>query len=150
MEVQVSWSRDAGVLVASLSGRVDSGNSAVLHEALKEGIPEGERTLAMDCGQLTYMSSAGLRVLLDMSQRFRGPRKAMGLCGLPESIESVVKLSGFDKIIPVHGSIADAVAAISGKVDVGDAPDAAEEAVVDEPESTGGFRFRLGKRSTSM
>ena len=150
MDVQVSWSRDAGVLVASLSGRVDSGNSAALHEVLKEGIPEGERTLAMDCGQLTYMSSAGLRVLLDMSQRFRGPRKAMGLCGLPEGIDSVVRLSGFDKIIPVHESIADAVAAVSSRVNVGDAADAAEEAVVDAPEPTGGSRFRLGGRSTGM
>ena len=147
MEVSVSWSRDAGVLVASLSGRVDSGNCAVLHEALKEGIPEGERTLAMDCGQLTYMSSAGLRVLLDMSQRFRGPRKAMGLCGLPEGIDSVVRLSGFDKIIPVHESVADAVAAISGKVGVVGPDDAPEGVVVDEPESSGGFSFRLGKRS---
>lgn len=147
MEVSVSWSRDGGVLVASLSGRVDSGNCAVLHEALKEGIPEGERTLAMDCGQLTYMSSAGLRVLLDMSQRFRGPRKAMGLCGLPEGIDSVVRLSGFDKIIPVHESVADAVAAISGKAGVGGPDNAPEEAVVDEPESSGGFSFRLGKRS---
>ena len=147
MEVSVSWSRDAGVLVASLSGRVDSGNCAVLHEALKEGIPEGERTLAMDCGQLTYMSSAGLRVLLDMSQRFRGPRKAMGLCGLPEGIDGVVRLSGFDKIIPVHESVADAVAAISGKGGVVGRDDAPEEAVADEPESSGGFSFRLGKRS---
>ena len=152
MDAQVNWSRDAGVLVASLSGRVDSGNSAALHETLKEGIPEGERTLALDCGQLTYMSSAGLRVLLDMSQRFRGPRKAMGLCGLPESIDSVVRLSGFDKIIPVHETIADAVAAITGKVDVGDGAarkEAVEEAEEAE-ESSGGFRFRLGKRSTTL
>ncbi|MXX35004.1 MAG: STAS domain-containing protein [Gemmatimonadetes bacterium] len=147
MDVQVSWNRDAGVLVASLTGRVDGSNSAALHEALKEGMPEGERTLALDCAQLTYMSSAGLRVVLDMSRRFQGPNRAMGLCGLPEGIESVVRLSGFDKIIPVHESVADAVAAIASKVDVGPAADAAEEAGEDEQESSGGFRFRLGDRS---
>ncbi len=152
MDVQVNWNRHAGVLVASLSGRVDSGNSAAFQEALNEGIPEGERTLALDCGQLTYMSSAGLRVLLDMSRRFRGPNRAMGLCGLPESIDSVVRLSGFDKIIPVHESIADAVAAIAGKVDVGEGATRREvvEEVEEEEESTGGFRFRLGKRSTTI
>ncbi len=147
MDVQVRWSRDAGVLVASLSGRIDGANADAFHEALKEGVPEGERTLALDCGELTYMSSAGLRVVLDMARRFGGPRRAMGLCGLPQSIESVVRLSGFDKIIPVHETIAEAVAAISGKVGVGEADDAVAEPVKDEPESSKGFSFRLGKRS---
>lgn len=147
MDLQVSWSRDTGVLVASLSGRVDSSNSEAFHEALKEGMPEGERTLALDCGRLTYMSSAGLRILLELARRFRGPGKAMGLCGLPESIDSVVRLSGFDKIIPVHESISDAVAAISSKVGAAKPHDAPEEADVEEPESSGGFQFRLGKRS---
>ena len=147
MDVHVSWSREAGVLVASVSGRIDSGNSAAFEDALKEGMPEGERALALDCDRLTYMSSAGLRVVLELSRKFQGPRKAMSLCGLPEGIDSVVRLSGFDKIIPVHDSIADAVAAISSKVDVGKPDDAAAEAGVDEPESAGGFRFRLGERS---
>lgn len=147
MNVQVSWSREAGVLVASVSGRVDGANCTAFHEALKEGLAEGERTLALDCSRLTYMSSAGLRVLLEMTRTFRGPNRAMGLCGLPEGIDSVVRLSGFDKIIPVHESISDAIAAISSKVGVGEPVDAPEESVVDEPESSGGFRFRLGKRS---
>lgn len=153
MDLQVKWSRDGGVLVASLSGRIDSGNCADFEDALKEGIPEGERGLALDCGQLAYMSSAGLRVLLDLTRRFSGPGRAMGLCGLPQSIESVVRLSGFDKIIPVHDSIADAVAAISGKVgDVREAvvEEVAEEAVEESPESSRRFSFRLGKRSTKI
>ncbi len=145
MDVQVSWSRDAGVLVASVSGRVDSGNSADFHDALKEGIPEGERALVLDCGQLTYMGSAGLRVILDMTRVFRGPGKALGLCRLQAGIESVVRLSGFNKIIPVHESVAEAVEAMSGKVKVGEPDDAAEEEEASKPSK--GFRFRLGGRS---
>lgn len=147
MDVKVSWSRDAGVLVGSVSGRVDSGNSAAFHEALKEGIPENERALVLDCGELQYMGSAGLRVILQMTRKFRGPGKALSLCGLQAGIESVVRLSGFYKIIPVHGSIAEAVAAVSGKVDVGEVDDAAEEEAVEAPKPSKGFRFRLGDRS---
>ena len=147
MDVQLSWSREAGVLVASVSGRVDSANSPAFHDALKEGIPEGERALALDCSEMTYMSSAGLRVILDMTRRFRGPGRALGLCGLPAGIKGVVKLSGFDKIIPVYESVAEAVGAISGKVNVGEVSDAAEEAGEEASEPSRGFRFRLGDRS---
>ena len=147
MDVQVSWSREAGVLVASLSGRVDHANSAAFYDTLKEGLPEHERTLALDCSRLTYMGSAGLRVLLDLTRKFRGPGRAMGLCGLPAGIASVVRLSGFNKIIPVHESVAEAVEAISGKVKVGEPVDAPEEEAAEGSKPSKGFRFRLGDRS---
>ena len=136
MEVQVGWSREAGVIVASLGGRVDSGNSAAFRDALEEGIPEGERALVLDCGRLSYMSSAGLRVLLVIARKFQGPDQAIGMCRLTETIRSVVSHSGFDKIIPVHGSLADAVTEVSGEESVGDAH-GGSEAVGDSREVGG-------------
>ena len=50
------------------------------------------------------------------------------MCGLSAAIHSVVSLSGFDKVIPVHGSLADAIAAITGEDQDGDAPGSAEAA----------------------
>ena len=149
MDVQVNWSRSGEVLVAVLSGRVDSSNSATFHDALKEGIPDGERALAIDCSGLSYLSSAGLRVLLDMVRVFREPNKALALCELSGSIASVVRLSGFDKIIPVHETRAEAVAAIRSQVDF-DKVEEEEEVGEESQESTGAFSFRLGKRSTTM
>lgn len=113
MDMQVDWSRRAGVLVASPAGRVDSANSVAFREALEEGIPSGERALLLDLGDLSYMSSAGLRVLLMVARNFREPDQAIGVCNLSEAMHSVITLSGFDKIMPVYGTIADAVGAMS-------------------------------------
>lgn len=139
MEIQVSWSRKAGVLVASLAGRVDSANCAAFQNALEEGAPEDEKALVIDCEHLSYMSSAGLRVLLVMARRFRGSDKAIGMCSVTGPILSVLSLSGFDKIIAVHGSQNDAIRAITGEDydgtaeeggDAEDAPEAAEGTAV--------------------
>ncbi|MXY31745.1 MAG: STAS domain-containing protein [Gammaproteobacteria bacterium] len=102
MDLKVSWERMNGVLIASPAGRVDSVNSVAFREALVSEVPAGERALLLDLRDLSYMSSAGLSVLLVLAKRFRGSGKAMGMCGLPAAIAAVVTLSGFDKIIPVY------------------------------------------------
>ena len=38
----------------------------------------------------------------------------MAVCSLSESIREIFEISGFDKIIPVHGSRADAAAGVGG------------------------------------
>lgn len=113
MDMQVTFSRQAGVLVASPAGRVDSANSLGFREALESGIPSGERALLLDLGRLSYMSSAGLRVLLMVARKFQGPGNAIGVCSLSAALQSVMSLSGFDKIMPVYETVDDALRSIS-------------------------------------
>lgn len=119
MSIQVGFSRKAGVLIASPAGRVDSANSREFREALEAGIPSEERALLLDLGQLTYMSSAGLRVLLMAARRFQGPDNAIGVCSLSPMLQSIISLSGFDKIMPVYETVEDALRSISGEEDAG-------------------------------
>ena len=100
MEVRVDFSRRAGVLIASPAGRIDSANSREFNQALEAGIPDGERALLLDLARLSYMSSAGLRVLLMAARKFRGPDHAIGVCSLSATLHSIISLSGFDKIMP--------------------------------------------------
>lgn len=119
MDMQVSFSRRAGVLIASPAGRVDSANSLEFREALESGIPSAERALLLDLEQLSYMSSAGLRVLLMVARRFQGPDNAIGVCSLSAALRSVMSLSGFDKIMPVFETMDDALKSISTEEYVG-------------------------------
>ncbi len=123
MAMQVSWSRPAGVLVASVAGRIDSGSSTAFHAALEHGIGESERTLILDCRDLSYISSAGLRVLLAMAKRFGGADQAIGICHLSDSIHGVVSASGFDKIIPVHPTLTEALRSVPGSDHSGEPED---------------------------
>lgn len=126
MEMRVSWSRQGGVLVASVAGRVDSANSAAFRTALEEGIGEDDQTLVLDFRHLAYMSSGGLRVLLILAKRFRRPDHAVGICHLTEAIRDVLTVSGFGNVIPIHETRAEALAAVSGI-------SSTEAAEVDEP-----------------
>lgn len=99
------------MLIAAPAGRVDSVNNTEFRAAMESGIPSGEKALLLDLERLSYMSSAGLSVILMVARKFRQADQAIGMCGLTGPIRSVVSLSGFDKIIPVYESRAAALEA---------------------------------------
>ena len=150
MDLKVSWERMNGVLIASPAGRVDSVNSVAFREALVSEVPAGERALLLDLRDLSYMSSAGLSVLLVLAKRFRGSGKAMGMCGLPAAIAAVVTLSGFDKIIPVYETRDAALETMSLPEDADPARQPAEAPLAASGEETDAKRKRSGPRRWSF
>lgn len=151
MDLQVGWNREAGVLIASPEGRVDSSNNLEFRGALESGIPSGERALLLDLRDLAYMSSAGLGVLLLLARQFRGQGRAMGMCRLSKTISAVVSLSGFNRIIPVYETRAAALAVMGGQ-DEGDPaetpPAVSDEQSVVDGDRSGPRRFSFKRHST--
>ena len=150
MDLKVSWARMDGVLIASPVGRVDSVNSVAFRETLVSAVPSDERALLLDLSGLSYMSSAGLSVLLVMAKRFRGSGKAMGMCGLPRAISAVVTLSGFDRIIPVYETRDAALEAMSRPEDADRPRSPAEAPEADSGEETASDRKKSGPRRWSF
>ena len=70
--------------------------------------------MVLDFEGISYISSAGLRVVLLVAKTLQKQKAKMAVCSLSESIREIFEISGFDKIIPVHGSRADAVAGVGG------------------------------------
>ena len=115
MEMQVDWSRNAGVLIAKPIGRIYSADYLEWQTALEAGIGADDHAMVVDFGEVPYLSSAGLRVLLTTAKRFRQPGQAFVICQLRRTVRKVLAASGFDGVIPVYESEAAAVAAINGE-----------------------------------
>ena len=115
MEIQVNWSRSEGVLVARPIGRIYSADYLEWQSALESGIGPDDQAMVVDFRRVPYLSSAGLRVLLTTAKRFKEPGRAFAICQLGRTVRKVLAASGFDGVIPVYESEADAVAAISGE-----------------------------------
>ena len=104
MSVQVKWERKDGILIATLAGRIDSSSADETESMLESGIDSQDHTLILDFENVSYISSAGLRVCLIMAKKFSKPVKQFALCTLSDQVSSVVKFSGFDRVIPVYES----------------------------------------------
>ena len=112
MEIQTE--RANGALIAKAEGRIDGVNARDFEEALKAAISTDDSTVVMDLEGLSYISSAGLRVILLIAKTLRKRDADLILCSLSDPIREVFEISGFDKIIPVHGSREQALASVGG------------------------------------
>ena len=101
------------VRVVKITGRVDHDNAEEFKIALQphlDATREGG-ALILDFSNVTYISSAGFRVLL-MGQRHATQHKfALAVSCAQPVVTEIFAISKFDKIIACHGSVRDAVAA---------------------------------------
>ena len=102
--------RSDGILIAVAEGRVDGANAQEFQGELTGAIEPSDRAVILDLGEITYISSAGLRVILLFARALKRQDAELAVCSLSESIREVFEISGFDKIIPVRDSRPDAIA----------------------------------------
>jgi anti-anti-sigma factor len=92
-------------------GRLDFGAAAGLQNDIDAALTGGgapPRALLIDCSGLEYISSAGLRVLLQSARSAQRGRIFLALCSMQPSVRDVFELSGFNRLIPVFADQASA------------------------------------------
>ena len=109
MSIDIGWERSGELLVAVISGRLDGSTAELCESALNNGIEAEDNALIIDFENLSYISSAGLRIILRIARKFSGPDKKFAVCTLSDSVREIVAISGFDKLIMVHGSRDEAI-----------------------------------------
>ena len=85
-----------GVTIVAPAGRIDTTTSGALDA--------GARSLLLDLGDVDYISSAGLRVLLVLARRMRDLQGRLVLCGLTGPVRQVFQLAGFLPLFRVEPS----------------------------------------------
>ena len=102
--MDIQQNKIGGVLVIAPSGRIDSTTSDALEQVLSRAVETGERRLVVDFDHVSYISSAGLRVLLVTAKRLRAERGVLVLCVLGEPVRQVFDLAGFLPLFTVEAT----------------------------------------------
>ena len=109
----IDFQRDESTLIIQAAERVDSTNAQRFLEDLDAAIEPTDQVVILDMGKLTYISSAGLRVILqDREGRLQRQNSDFALCALSGTVREVFEISGFDQVISIHDSQSDALAAL--------------------------------------
>ena len=112
--MEIMTEREGGVLIARTADRIDGLNARAFEDALQAAISDCDRAVVLDLGQLTYISSAGLRVILLIAKMLQRQDGDLAVCSLSGSVREVFQISGFDRIIQTHESQEEAIAALTG------------------------------------
>ena len=87
-------------LTVEVAGRLDTLTAPDLQKKLEESY-EGTEKLILDLDKLEYISSAGLRVLLDASQTM-DEQGEMVVRNLTKPVRTVIELVGFDSALNIE------------------------------------------------
>ena len=108
MEISVSPYKHCDLVKAK--GRVDSYTAPQLAEAFNSVTDAGRYKVAFDMSELDFLSSAGLRVLINTQKNCkRYNRGELILAGIPPRIYEALDLAGF---IPLFKIFDDAITAV--------------------------------------
>jgi anti-sigma B factor antagonist len=96
--------------VVHVEGRVDSSTAPQLNSTFESLIQSGRYHIVLDLSNVSFMSSAGLRVLINTQKTCkRYNRGEVVLACVPENISSALDLAGF---IPLFSIFKDVTAAV--------------------------------------
>lgn len=93
--LNITINKQEGRLVAALEGDLDNAASSQANRDLAPVFECTDNDIVIDCTALNYISSSGLRILLNIFKHTRTNGRKAILKGLREDVEEVFQLSGF-------------------------------------------------------
>lgn len=113
--MEVAHRRLQRVDVLTISGRMQAPEATQLQERINQLFAEGRFRIVLDLANLEYISSAGLRVLIEARKRARDwklsdfDRGDVRIVNLPPRIKEVFDLTGFTSLFQIYGDLVEAV-----------------------------------------
>jgi len=92
--INVLISSEAGVTRAEVQGSIDGQTAPMVREELQPVI-ESAQKLILDLTQVSYLSSAGLRLLLLLYREFTAKNGKLVMVGVSPDIRAVMSHTGF-------------------------------------------------------
>ena len=91
--------------------RLDGVNAQVFYDQLETAIGSAHKVVVIDMSDLTYISNAGLRVIIQAAKQLQAHDARLVLCALSDEVRSVFEASSLDRVIDIRPSLDAAVAA---------------------------------------
>ena len=109
---------DSRIVVVSLTGDLDPRAVEELHPQIQELVRAGYRRFVFDLAALDHLGSIALRLLVALAKQVSQVRGegAVALSGLHERIETLIEMTGVDRILTSYPTRDLAMAALRQRI----------------------------------
>ncbi len=95
--------------ILHLQGKLDGISSPEVQESITQSLESGTKNIVLDCASLEYMSSAGIRVLLQSYHQVGKKAGKIVLTSVPKTIEQTLYVTGFLSYFKMFNTVTDAL-----------------------------------------
>ena len=107
MEIQSE--RDQQPLVISLAGSLDALSADHPLKAIAARLQGERQQVVLDLGQVDFLSSSGIRVLVEILKQSRGKGGDARLAAAHPGIQRTLEISGLARLVKIYPSVEEAV-----------------------------------------
>jgi anti-sigma B factor antagonist len=96
---------EPGLILVKAQGEMDLETTPILAAELSEVLrPPFPARLGLDLSEVTFISSTGLSVLVELNERSRVCGTDMQLIGMSRPVQRALDLTGLDAILKIHNA----------------------------------------------
>jgi anti-sigma B factor antagonist len=111
-ECEITRERREDCDILRLDGSLDAYSFPKLEQVLSELREHDRSRVVLNCEKLEYISSVALGALIGFTRKARENGGDMKLANLSPKIYNIVELLGFHRILNIHTTVEEAVAAL--------------------------------------
>jgi anti-anti-sigma factor len=101
-EPRVALRHSGGVAVLDIVGDIDRDADAPLQRAYDEVVAEGGARVLLNFGEVGYINSTGIAVIVGLLARARKERRAISACGLTEHYRHIFNITRLSDFIGIY------------------------------------------------
>ena len=107
--MDIQSKEQGGALVISLAGSLDTLTAGSAQNYIGAQFDGGQRQIVLDLDQVNFMSSSGLRLLVDMLKRSYDVGGGFRLASVPPNVRRTLEISGLERVLDIYRSVEEAV-----------------------------------------
>lgn len=97
----ISEIQKGDIVILRVKGKLESSLSSTLEKKVFQFINEGNNKLLLDLNDVSYINSAGLRMLLSVKKKVKGLAGTFIVCNLKTEVMEIMKICGFDHVLDI-------------------------------------------------
>lgn len=99
--MDLSISTENGKTRARVTGRLDTTNSEEFEKKMAPLLEGGNPDIEMDCSELEYISSSGLRLFLTLQKSVNARGGKLIILNMQSAIKDIFNMTGFSRIMTI-------------------------------------------------
>ncbi len=107
MDIAIHVEKESNYSVVHVTGKIDATTSDELEDTLVDLLEQEEHNIILDMKDTTYISSAGLRVLVVITKQVYDSG-SFCLCNATDNVLEIIEMAGFNAFINIYDDLSTA------------------------------------------
>ncbi len=108
--MEIVSEKQGAVVVFKLKGRLDAVTAPGFEQRCLHWLEAGESRFAVDLGEVEYISSAGIRSILNIADMLKAKDGGLALSRTSGMVEKVLQIADIPAMFPLYPTLEEAVA----------------------------------------